>query len=73
MASGISKEKEEKLLNMELHKEEGITDDKDRFGSNRIMRVVGGWIYWRTIYDKSINKNEDRKPCVFAGVFVPEP
>ena len=66
MANGMDPEK------MEVHDEWCFGDDKDNFGSNRILKVVGGWIYWRTIYAISVNKNENRKPCGFAGVFVPE-
>lgn len=69
MASVISREK---LLEMELHQEMGLGNDGH--SSNSIMRVDGGWIYWRKALAKSELKDgeTESKPVAIAGVFVPE-
>ena len=56
------------LMGMKPHEEMCLTEDKDKFGSNRMMRVDGGWIYWRTTY----TKKDQEDPRAIAGVFVPE-
>ena len=72
MAEGISEKEEQNLLKMELHEEKPLGNDDHR--SNSMMRVVGGWTYWRTIYNKLKPEDEgtDTKPVAIAGVFVPE-
>lgn len=71
MASVIS---EEKLKDMKPHQEISLRGDDDKHGGNRMMRVVGGWIYWRYLTTKLELKDEEPKetPCAIAGVFVPE-
>jgi len=60
---------EERLKDMKPHEEllAGV--------GIRMLRVVGGWIYWNTIYTET--KLEDggilRTPIALTGVFVPEP
>ena len=39
-----------------------------------MIRVVGGWIYWKTIYTETKLEDEGilRTPIALTGVFVPE-
>lgn len=72
MAHPIS---EERLMKMQLHEAMTLTEEKDNFGSNRMIKVVGGWIYWRTAYATLSPDGEKfrTEPRTIAGVFVPEP
>ena len=61
---------EQDLKDMKLHEEKEI-----KFVGYDIlmMRVVGGWIYWRTkVHDLETEKGKIPS-CSIAGVFVPEP
>ncbi len=54
----------QELLDMSLHETKVVTECKNL--SVCIMRVVGGWIYYRTHFSK-------KEPLLETGVFVPEP
>ena len=68
MGSGTN---EERLKDMKPHEElvAGV--------GIRMIRVVGGWIYWKeTVVWPKIEKTEGTSKsvsCALAGVFVPEP
>lgn len=60
---------EQELKDMKLHEEKEI-----KFVGYDIlmMRVVGGWIYWRTkVHDLETDKGLIPS-CAITGVFVPE-
>ena len=54
---------EQELKDMKLH------EDKPLSGGVRILKVVGGWIYW-----KKLEPSQSQSQFLtLAGVFVPEP
>lgn len=54
---------EQELKDMKLH------EDKPLSGGVRILKVVGGWIYWK----KLETSQSESISISLAGVFVPEP
>lgn len=72
MGQAISKEKLEK---MEPHEDMAIGLGDDNGNGVRMMRVVGGWIYWRTnqYATEGAEGTSGSVSCAIAGVFVPEP
>ena len=60
---------EQELKDMKLHEEKEV-----KFVGYNIlmMRVVGGWIYWRTKVHDSAPDKGSIPSCAITGVFVPE-
>ncbi len=56
---------EQEMKGMNLHGMERLDDII-------ILRVIGGWIYWRTRDNAVTGEEGTHIACAVAGVFVPE-